>query len=135
MKSVIQLENPSHDFGSFRAVDQLSMEVPPGIVFGFLDPNGAGKTTTIRMLFGLMEPTSGSAQILGFDTQTQGAEIRAQTVALLEHSGVYEHMSAEDNLEFFGRVYRMPTKIRQARIKELLTKMDLWDRLREAVGK
>lgn len=84
-----------------------------------------------------MEPTSGSAKIFGFDKQTQGEEIRAQTVALalLEHSGVYEHMSAEDNLEFFGRAYRMPTKIRQARIKELFTNMDLWDRCREAVGK
>jgi len=84
-------------------------------VFGFLGPNRAGKTTTIRILLGLMEPTSGSDHVLGFDTQSQGAEIRARTGALLEHSGVYEHLSAEDNLEFFGRVYRMPAKERHDR--------------------
>jgi len=132
---VIFLENLTRDFDSFRAVDQLSLEIPSGIVFGFLGPNGAGKTTTIRMLLGLMEPTSGRANILGYDSQTQAAEIRANTGALLEHSGVYEHLSAEGNLEFFGRVYRMPMNQRKRRIKELLSQMGLWERRKEPVGK
>src|SRR5207253_1175441 len=108
-------------FATVRALDDLNIEVPVGSVFGFLGPNGAGKTTTIRLLLGLIEPTSGSAQVLGFDTRTQGAEIRARTGALLEHSGLYERLSAEDNLRFYGRVARMPKEQLDQRIQELLT--------------
>jgi ABC-2 type transport system ATP-binding protein len=132
---MIKIDKLTRDFGTFRALDGLSLTVPPGIVFGFLGPNGAGKTTTIRMLLGLMAPTAGRAHVLGFDTQTQADQIRANTGALLEHSGVYEHMSAADNLEFYGRVYRMPGGQRQARIKEILTQMELWERRKEPVGK
>ena len=80
-----------------RAVDGLSLEVPAGILFGFLGPNGADKTTTIRLLLGLLEPTAGRAEVLDFDTRTQADEVRARTGALLEHSGIYEQLSAEDN--------------------------------------
>jgi ABC-2 type transport system ATP-binding protein len=95
----IGMENLTRTFGQVRAVDGLSLEVPSGIIFGFLGPNGAGKTTTIHLLLGLLEPTAGRAEVLGFDTCKQAGEIRARTGALLEHSGVYEQMSAEDNLE------------------------------------
>jgi ABC-2 type transport system ATP-binding protein len=91
------------DAGPVRAVDHLSLDVPAGIVFGFLGPNGAGKTTTIRLLLGLLEPSKGRAEVLGYDTRTQADEVRARTGALLEHSGLYEQLSAEDNLEFYGR--------------------------------
>src|SRR5580698_9015399 len=120
---------------SVRALDDLTLEVPAGSVFGFLGPNGAGKTTTIRLLLGLIEPTSGSAEVLGFDTRTQGAEIRARTGALLEHSGLYERLSAEDNLRFYGRVAHMPKAQLDQRIQELLTHLGLWDRRGEAVVK
>jgi ABC-2 type transport system ATP-binding protein len=120
---------------SIRALDDLTLEVPAGSVFGFLGPNGAGKTTTIRLLLGLIEPTSGSAEVLGFDTRTQGAEIRARSGALLEHSGLYERLSAEDNLRFYGRVARMPKPELDQRIQELLTHLGLWDRRKEAVVK
>jgi ABC-2 type transport system ATP-binding protein len=116
-------------------VDGLSLEVPAGIIFGFLGPNGAGKTTTINLLLGLLEPTDGQAEVLGFDTRTQAAEVRTRTGALLEHPGVYEQLSAEDNLEFYGRVWRMPVTERQARIKELLTHIGLWERRKEPAGK
>ena len=109
---IIRLTDPTRDFGTFRAVDNLSIEVPPGIVFGFLGPNGAGKTTTIRILLGLMDPTTGHASVLGFNSRTQGNEIRTMTGALLEHSGAYEHLNAEDNLEFFGRVYHIEKSAR-----------------------
>jgi ABC-2 type transport system ATP-binding protein len=134
-ETAIRLENLTRDFEAVRAVDGLSLEVPAGIIFGFLGPNGAGKTTTIRLLLGLLEPTAGRAEVLGFDTQTQPEEVRARTGALLEHSGIYEHLSAEDNLEFYGRVYRLPAAERQARIKELLTHMDLWERRKDPAGK
>jgi ABC-2 type transport system ATP-binding protein len=131
----IRIENLTRDFDAVRAVDDLSLQVPSGIVFGFLGPNGAGKTTTIRLLLGLLEPTSGRAEVLGFDTRTQADEVRTLTGALLEHSGIYEHLSAEDNLEFYGRVWRLPESERKARIQELFTHMGLWERRKEPAGK
>jgi len=133
-ETAIRIENLTRDFETVRAVDGLSLEVPSGIIFGFLGPNGAGKTTTINLLLGLLEPTSGRAEVLGFDTRTQPDEVRTRTGALLEHSGVYEQLSAEDNLEFYGRIWRMPATERQARIKELLSHMGVWERRKESVG-
>ncbi|HET7376756.1 MAG TPA: ABC transporter ATP-binding protein [Anaerolineae bacterium] len=129
--AIIRTENLTRDFESVRAVNNVSLDVPPGIVFGFLGPNGSGKTTTIRLLLGLLEPTQGKAEVLGFDTRSQGDDIRTRTGALLEHSGLYERLSAEDNLEYFGRIYRLPKADRHARIKELLTNLELWDRRKE----
>ena len=132
---IIRTELLSRFFGTVRAVDDLSLEVPAGIVFGFLGPNGAGKTTTIHLLLGLLEPTQGQASVLGFDTRTQADEIRTRIGALLEFAGLYERMTAEDNLDFYGRIYHMPAAERRARIKELLTHLDLWDRRKDPVGK
>src|ERR1700675_2691796 len=96
---VIRTEALTRDFKTTRAVDGLSIEVPRGAVFGFLGPNGSGKTTTIRMLLGLLEPSSGKAEVLGFNAESRAHEIRSQSGALLEYSGIYERLSAEDNLE------------------------------------
>jgi ABC-2 type transport system ATP-binding protein len=133
-ETAIRIENLTRDFETVRAVDGLSLEVPTGIIFGFLGPNGAGKTTTINLLLGLLEPTSGRAEVLGFDTRTQADEVRTRTGALLEHSGIYEQLSAEDNLEFYGRVWRLPASERQGRSKELLTHMGVWERRKERAG-
>ena len=139
IEKAICIEELTRDFatdtGPIRAVDHLSLEVPVGIVFGFLGPNGAGKTTTLRLLLGLLEPSNGRAEVLGFDTQTQADEVRTNSGALLEHSGLYEQLSAEDNLEFYGRVWHLPGAERQARIKELLSHIGLWERRNEPVGK
>lgn len=133
-QTAIQTDHLSRAFGAIRAVDEISMEIPHGIIFGFLGPNGAGKTTTIRLLLGLLEPDSGSAEVLGCDTRSQADEIRARSGALLEHSGLYERMSAEDNLDFYGRVWHMPAGERQARIRELLSGVGLWKRRGETVA-
>ncbi len=130
----IKTENLGRDFASIRALDDLSIEVPTGSVFGFLGPNGAGKTTTIRLLLGLLEPTQGRAQVVGFDTVRQADEIRTRSGALLEHNGLYERLSAENNLEFYGRIWRIPASERQARIRELLTNLELWERRKEPVA-
>jgi ABC-2 type transport system ATP-binding protein len=132
---IIRTEHLSRSFSTVRAVDDLSLEVPAGIVFGFLGANGAGKTTTIHLLLGLLEPTHGQVSVLGFDTRTQAHEIRARIGALLEFAGLYERMTAEDNLDFYGRIYHMPAAERRTRIKELLTHLDLWDRRKDQVGK
>ncbi|HZS06583.1 MAG TPA: ABC transporter ATP-binding protein [Blastocatellia bacterium] len=133
-KAAVRTEGLVRDFGTVRAVDRLSLEIPAGIIFGFLGPNGSGKTTTIRLLLGLLEPTEGRAEVLGFDTRTGGDAIRERCGALLEHAGLYERFSAEENLELYGRIWRLPATGRRARIGELLTHLGLWERRRERVG-
>jgi len=133
-QNAITTKDLTRQFQTVQAVDNLTLEVPPGIVFGFLGPNGSGKTTTIRLLLGLLEPTRGQATVLGYNTATQSDQIRKNCGALLEHHGLYERLSAEDNLEFYGRVWHMPPSERKVRIKELLVHLDLWDRRKEIVG-
>lgn len=130
----IWTENLTRSFATVRAVDSLSLEVPTSVIFGFLGPNGAGKTTTIRLLIGLLVATSGQAKVLGFDAQKQAGEIRQRTGALLEHSGLYEQLNAEDNLEFYGRIWHLSAAERKARIKELFDRLGLWERRKESVG-
>lgn len=130
----IQTHKLTRDFETLRAVNNLDLSVDTGKVFGFLGPNGSGKTTTIRLLLGLLEPTAGQAKILGFDTQTEADQIRQRCGALLEHHGLYERLSAFDNLDFYSRVWRIPTGERNLRIQELLTNLGLWERRHENVG-
>jgi ABC-2 type transport system ATP-binding protein len=132
--NTIQVSHLTKSFGQTQAVVDVSFAVDKGEIFGLLGPNGAGKTTIINMLLGLLEPTSGRVEVLGHDTQTQADEVRTRTGALLEHLGLYEQLSAEDNLEFYGRVWRLQAFDRQARIRELLTHMGVWERRKERVG-
>src|SRR5215510_10568273 len=117
---IIKTHGLTREFKSTRAVEALNIEVPKGIVFGFLGPNGSGKTTTIRMLLGLLEPTSGRAEVLGFDVSAESEKIRLRSGALLEYPGIYERLSVEDNLELYGRIWQLPAIERRARIKQLL---------------
>jgi ABC-2 type transport system ATP-binding protein len=121
-------------FGAVKALDELTLEVPSGAVFGLLGPNGAGKTTTIRLLLGLIEPTSGRAEVLGLDTATQGQQIRDRVGALLEHTGLYERLTAEDNLDYFASIWGMSRAAKRDRLKELLTHFGLWERRSDRVG-
>jgi len=130
----IGTEHLTRSFGSVKAVDDLTLEVPAGSVFGFLGPNGAGKTTTIHLLLGLLEAASGYARVFGLNCRTHADQIRARTGALLEFSGLYERMSAEDNLDLFGRIHHMSAPDRHARTKELMVHLDLWDRRKDSVG-
>ncbi|MCL6615381.1 MAG: ABC transporter ATP-binding protein, partial [Firmicutes bacterium] len=130
----IEAEGLVKEYGRRRVVDGVSLRLGEGEVVGLLGPNGAGKTTTIRLLLGLLEPTAGRAEVLGFDTRVRAGEIRARAGALLEHDGLYERLSAEDNLEFYARIWRLPPRARRDRIKEVLTHFGLWERRRERVG-
>jgi ABC-2 type transport system ATP-binding protein len=121
-------------FGDVHAVDGITFEVRTGTIFGFLGPNGAAKTTTIRLLLGLLEPSGGSAEVLGFDTRTQANQIRLNCGALLEQTGLYERLTAEDNLELFGRIWHIPAAERAERIRSLLEKMGLYERRKEMVS-
>jgi len=129
----IETRDITRRFGAVCAVDRVSLQVPAGTIFGFLGPNGAGKTTTLRLLLGLLELNGGSATVLGYDLATQAAAIRAHTGVLLEHDGLYQRLTVTDNLEFFGRVYHLDKNTRQARIRELLEHLGLWERRNAAV--
>lgn len=129
----IQTTNLSRDFRKLRALDNLSIEVPVGQIFGLLGPNGAGKTTTIRLLLGLLSPSQGKAMVLGYDTHNAADQIRQRSGALLEHHGLYERMSAEDNLEFYARAWHIPAEQRRQRIQNLLQSLNLWERRKEIV--
>jgi ABC-2 type transport system ATP-binding protein len=132
---IIRTEGLTRTFGGVRAVDGLDLEIPAGTVFGFLGPNGAGKTTTIRLLLGLLEPTAGRATVLGFDTRSDAGRIREKSGALLEHHGLYERLSAEQNLEFYARVWRLDGAARAGRIRTLLQPLGLWERRGEPVSR
>ncbi|MGH7696790.1 MAG: ATP-binding cassette domain-containing protein [Gemmatimonadaceae bacterium] len=121
-------------FGKITALDHATFEVPRGIVFGFLGPNGAGKTTVIRTLLGLLRLDGGEAQVLGFDVASQSDSIRERTGALLEHDGLYKRLTAEQNLDFWGRVWRISRAERRRRMETLLTRLGLWERRKDAVA-
>ena len=123
----------THDFPGVRALDDLDLSVPRGSIFGFLGRNGAGKTTTLRVLLGLVTPTSGDARVLGYDPRAQSIEIRRRCGVLLEHSGLIERLTAVENLDLYGRICRLPRTVRRARIEELLGRIGLWDRREEPV--
>ena len=133
--NAIQTNQLTRSFGNLKAVDRLTLEIPRGTVFGFLGPNGSGKTTTIRLLLGLLDADQGSAQVLGFDTKKQPDEVRVRCGALLEHHGLYERLSAAENLEYYGRIWRMSKANREKRIRELLEPLDLFDRRAEPIGR
>ncbi len=114
------------------AVNNLSLEVQHGEVFGFLGPNGAGKTTTVRMLTGLIRPTSGGAQVAGFELGKNDTDIRRNVGILTESPGMYERLSAEKNLAIFANLYDVPDVDKA--VNKYLSMLGLWERRHDAVG-
>ncbi len=133
-RPAIATNNLTREYGAVCALDRLTIEVPSGSIFGLLGPNAAGKTTVIRLLLGLVEPSKGEGTVLGFDIRKNGDEIRRRTGALFENPGLYERLSAYDNLEYFARIWRMPEVTRRVRIESLLRHFGLWERRFEIVG-
>jgi ABC-2 type transport system ATP-binding protein len=104
-------ENLTKDFGSFRAVDHISFEVPRGQIFGFLGPNGSGKTTTIRMLLGLLRPSDGTAEVLGHDVRSEADAIRPRVGYMSQRFSLYDDLTVLENLRFYGRTYGLQARI------------------------
>ncbi len=129
---MIRTHNLTKHFGDLVAVDNLSLSIKAGEVFGLLGPNGAGKTTTIRMLSSLIGPTSGEAEVAGLRIGRDDQRIRKNVGILTESPGMYEQLSAERNLSFFARLYEVEQIDQQ--IERYLTMLGLWDRRQEAVG-
>jgi len=131
--SVISINQLTRHFKETVAVNQLSLEVHAGEIFGFLGHNGAGKTTTVRLLNGVIEPTSGSMRVLGLDPQVDGPKLRARTGVLTETPSLDGRLTAWDNLSIYADLYGVPRKTVKPRIQEMLTEFDLADRANEKV--
>jgi ABC-2 type transport system ATP-binding protein len=127
MNVAIETNGLTRDFGSFRAVNQLSLRVESGRFYGFLGPNGAGKSTTIKMLTGLLGSTSGSIRILGEDIgePKRALEVKRRIGVVPENLALFDNLTAREYLTFIGRMYLLPRDTVRARCEELLTMMDL----------
>ena len=131
---VITVNQLTRRFNGKAAVNNLSLEVHAGEIFGFLGHNGAGKTTTVRLLNGVIEPDSGSMRVLGLDPQADGQALRARTGVLTETPSLDERLTAWDNLSIYADLYGVPTAEVRQRIVELLAEFDLADRAQEKVA-
>ncbi len=120
----------------FTAVDGVDLQIQRGEIFGLLGPNGAGKSTTIRMLCTLLEPTSGTARVHGFDVVKQANDVRRSLGTLLAgERSIYWKLSGRENLEYFAALYHIPQPIAKKRVEELIERMELKDRANELVEK
>jgi ABC-2 type transport system ATP-binding protein len=127
----VHIDNLTKRFGDFVAVDKVSLEVKRGEIFGFLGPNGAGKSTTIRILCGLLPPSDGSATVAGFDVATQPEEIKRRIGYMSQKFSLYDDLTVEENIEFFGGVYGVSPKKLQAR-RDYVLKMAMLEDKRSA---
>lgn len=132
--TLIETFNLTKQFGLQPAVEDLTLEVARGEVFGLLGPNGGGKTTTIRILSGIISPTSGYAVVAGYRTDRQAELLHEEIGLLTEAPGFYDRLSARRNLEFYAGFYRRLRKNPAARVEESLRLVDLWDRREDRVG-
>jgi len=124
----VEVDNLSRSFGAFKAVDSISFNVKKGEIFGFLGANGAGKTTTIRMLCGLLMPTSGNARVSGFDVYTEHEKIKLNIGYMSQKFSLYEDLTVRENIEFYGGIYGLNRKKIKQKTEELLSYLDLHDR-------
>jgi ABC-2 type transport system ATP-binding protein len=121
---VIVVEHLTRHFGDFVAVNDVSFEVQPGEVVGYLGPNGSGKTTTFRMLLGMLNPTHGRASVLGFDVHREPEQVRARVGYMSQKFAIYDDLTVWENLQFYGGVYGITDK---ARIEETIALVGLSD--------
>jgi ABC-2 type transport system ATP-binding protein len=131
---MIRIENLVKTYGSVRALDGLSLEVEPGVVYGFLGPNGAGKTTTLRILTGLARPTSGQARVAGVDVLKHGNKLASHIGHLPEEPAFYPWMTPPEFLDYLGRLYGLPSAERTSRIRELLALVRMEDVSKRRIG-
>ncbi|MBY0086036.1 ABC transporter ATP-binding protein [Brevibacillus brevis] len=134
MKAAIQCEQLTKRFGDRVAVNSLTLTVPRGSIYGFLGPNGSGKSTTIRMLCGLLTPTTGKGTVLGFDVMTQSEEIKQRIGYMSQKFSLYEDLTVEENLDFYAGVYRLGAAERKERKAELIEMAGLTGREKQLAG-
>ena len=132
--NAIETHNLTRKFGDRLAVDRLTLAIPQGQVFGFLGPNGAGKTTTVRMLAAIISPTSGTATVNGHPLGEGNSHIRRSVGILTETPGLYDKLTAMQNLLFFAGLYEVPDRTARQQAERYLKLMDLWQRRDDKVG-
>jgi ABC-2 type transport system ATP-binding protein len=120
--AAVSLHELTRRFGDFTAVDRLTLDVARGEIFGFLGPNGAGKSTTIRMMCGILPPSSGSGTVAGYDIATQSEQIKTQIGYMSQRFSLYEDLSVEENIDFYSGIYRIPQQKKRQR-KEWVIEM------------
>lgn len=133
-ETVIQTRSLSKKFGDFTAVNQISFEVQRGEIFGFLGANGAGKTTAIKMLTGLLSPTSGEGSVAGHDIYTESEAIKKKIGYMSQRFSLYDDLTVKENIRFYGGVYGLSREILHKKYIEILEKVNLKDTLDSRVG-
>jgi len=131
MSYAVEIHDLVKRFGDFVAVDHVSLQVEKGEIFGFLGPNGAGKSTTIRMLCGLLSPTSGHASVNGFEVATEPEKIRASIGYMSQKFSLYDDLTVEENIDFFSGIYGVARAQRAERKDYVLRMANLTDRRRD----
>jgi ABC-2 type transport system ATP-binding protein len=132
--AVIVTEKLSKRFGDLVAVKDLSLRVDKGEIFGVLGPNGAGKSTTIRMLCGILDPTSGKGTVVGFDIATEAERIKERIGYMTQRFSLYEDLTVYENLEFYAGIYGIGRRERRARLDEVIATAGLEDRRKQLAG-
>lgn len=131
MMYAVETNELTRVFGSFVAVNKISLKIKQGNIYGFLGPNGSGKSTTIRMLCGILEPTGGSGHILGLDLARDGEKIKTKIGYMSQKFSLYNDLTVEENLEFYAGMYSLTGEVKRQRIREMLTMAGLKDRRTE----
>ncbi|MEQ8672924.1 MAG: ABC transporter ATP-binding protein [Aggregatilineales bacterium] len=131
---MIECNDLTKDFGSFRAVDHINLHVEAGSVLALLGPNGAGKTTTVRMMTSILPPSSGAVRIAGYDVVEKPEKVRSKVGVLTEQHGLYERMKGLEYLDFFGQVYHLSKDERRKRALALMERFDLTFALDKRLG-
>lgn len=135
---MIRVEQLAKEFSDFKrgptcALDHVSFEVQPGEIFGLLGPNGAGKTTCLRILSTVLQPTSGSALIAGYDVTREPEKVRANIGFMSSNTGIYDRMTAWEMVEYYGRLYGIPEEPLQARLHEIFQTLQM-EEIRDVLG-
>lgn len=122
---VIEIKNLTKKFDTYTAVDSLTFSIPKGVIFGFLGPNGSGKSTTIRMICGVLTPTSGEGKVLGYELKNNTEEIKSKIGYMSQKFSLYEDLTIEENLNFYGEIYSLPKSKLKDRVEEIITMLHL----------
>lgn len=131
---VIHTHQLTRKFGDFVAVNAISFDVQPGEIFGFLGANGAGKTTAMRILCGLLSPTSGEATVAGFDVYRQNEEIKKHIGYMSQKFSLYENLTVRENIQFFGGIYGLSRQELKEKTNNLIERVGLHDEADKLVG-
>ncbi|HEU5076540.1 MAG TPA: ABC transporter ATP-binding protein [Polyangiaceae bacterium] len=132
--TVIRAEGLSRSFGKLKAVENVSLSVERGEIFGILGPNGAGKSTLVRMLCGLLDPTQGRATVAGFDVAREPDQVKRAIGYMTQRFSLYEDLTIEENVRFYAGLYRVPSRTRSERIDAIVTELGLKERRRQLAG-